>query len=267
LKAHQAVHHDLVLQTQGLTKDFGGFCAVRQIDLSMTRGSIHALIGPNGAGKTTLFNLITGFLRPTSGRILFEGRDMTGASPAQRARLGMVRSFQISSLFAQLTTAQNIRIALQSRRGGSFDFWTSRSVLADLDGQIEILLNDFGLTAFADQPAGNLSYGRKRALELATTMALSPRLLLLDEPTSGMGPEDCAALTLVIKKAARTSTILMVEHNLKAVAELSTQVSVLVSGQIIAQGNYTEMAENPLVQQAYLGTGVGVQSPIEQRHV
>ncbi|NDA47638.1 MAG: ABC transporter ATP-binding protein [Alphaproteobacteria bacterium] len=247
------MQNELVLQTQGLSKDFGGVQAVRKVDLSITRGSIHALIGPNGAGKTTLFNLITGFLRPTSGRIMFEGSDITGSSPAKMARMGLVRSFQMSSLFPQMTTAQNIRMAVQAQRGSSFDFWSARSVLSHLDAKVEVLLSDFDLSSLADQQAGELPYGRKRALELAMTLACSPRLILLDEPTSGMGAEDIAALTALIKKAAVSATIVMVEHNLKAVADLSTEVSVLVRGAIIAHGTYAQMEADPLVQQAYLG--------------
>ncbi len=251
---------------QGLSKDFGGVQAVRKVDLSITRGAIHALIGPNGAGKTTLFNLITGFLRPTSGRIMFEGSEITGSSPAKMARMGLVRSFQMSSIFPQMTTAQNIRIAVQARRGSSFDFWPSRSVLSDLDAKVEVLLSDFDLTALADQQAGELPYGRKRALELAMTLACSPRLILLDEPTSGLGAEDIAVLIALIRKAALTSTILMVEHNLKAVADLSTKVSVLVRGAIIAQGTYAQMEEDRLVQQAYLGHPSLSSQFSEQRH-
>jgi branched-chain amino acid transport system ATP-binding protein len=251
---------------QGLSKDFGGVQAVAKVDLSITWGSIHALIGPNGAGKTTLFNLITGFLRPTSGRIMFEGSEITGSSPAKMARMGLVRSFQMSSIFPQMTTAQNIRIAVQARRGASFDFWSSRAVLSDLDAKVEVLLSDFGLSSLADQQAGELPYGRKRALELAMTLGLSPRLILLDEPTSGLGAEDIAVLIALIRKAALTSTILMVEHNLKAVADLSTKVSVLVRGAIIAQGTYAQMEADPLVQQAYLGHPPLSSQFAEQRH-
>ena len=251
---------------QGLSKDFGGVQAVAKVDLSITRGSIHALIGPNGAGKTTLFNLITGYLRPTSGRIMFEGSEITGSSPAKMARMGLVRSFQMSSIFPLMTTAQNIRIAVQARRGASFDFWSSRAVLSDLDAKVEVLLSDFGLSSLADQQAGELPYGRKRALELAMTLACSPRLILLDEPTSGLGAEDIAVLIALIRKAALTSTILMVEHNLKAVADLSTKVSVLVRGAIIAQGTYAQMEADPLVQQAYLGHPPLSSQFAEQRH-
>ena len=245
---------DIILQTRGLTKEFKGFVAVNGVDLSVRRGTIHALIGPNGAGKTTCFNLLTHFLTPTRGQISYNGNEITGARPAAIARMGMVRSFQISATFPHLTVLENVRIALQRRRGGSFDFWRSERSLNALDGRARELLEAVGLSEYADSKAVELPYGRKRALEIATTLALEPEMMLLDEPTAGMTHEDVERITALIKKVAANRTVLMVEHNLSVVSTLSDHITVLARGQVLAQGNYAAVSKNPDVIQAYLGT-------------
>ena len=245
---------DVILRTEGLTKAFRGFVAVRGVDLEVRRGSIHAMIGPNGAGKTTCFNLLTKFLEPTEGRITYDGRDITRASPAAIARMGMVRSFQISAVFGHLTALENVRVALQRDHGGCFDFWRSDAVLKRYDGRARELLDAVGILDFADVPAVELPYGRKRALELATTLALEPELMLLDEPTAGMGHEDVGRIAALIKRMARGRTVLMVEHNLSVVADLSDRITVLARGEILAEGGYEEVSKNPAVVEAYMGS-------------
>jgi branched-chain amino acid transport system ATP-binding protein len=245
---------DTILETRRLTKEFRGFVAVRDVDLRVRRGSIHALIGPNGAGKTTFFNLLTHFLTPTAGRIVFDGRDITGSRPADIARLGLVRSFQISAVFPHLTVLENVRIALQRRRGASFDFWRSQRVLTALNGRALELLEAVGLTAFAATPAVELPYGRKRALEIATTLALSPQMLLLDEPTAGMAHDDVGRIAALIKTVAADRTVLMVEHNLSVVENLSDTITVLARGEVLAEGSYRDVSGNADVIQAYMGS-------------
>jgi branched-chain amino acid transport system ATP-binding protein len=245
---------DAILETQGLSKQFLGFTAVGDVSLSVRRGSIHGLIGPNGAGKTTCFNLLTKFLPPTSGTIRFNGRDITRMKPAEVARLGLVRSFQISAVFPHLTVLENVRVALQRQRGGSFDFWRSDSVLRRFDARARELLEDVGLTAFAQRTAGELPYGRKRALEIATTLALEPTMMLLDEPTAGMTAEDVDRIVTLVKRVAEGRTVLMVEHNLKVVEGLCDTITVLTRGRILAEGPYAEVSRNPEVIAAYLGT-------------
>jgi branched-chain amino acid transport system ATP-binding protein len=246
---------DLILETHGLTKEFRGFVAVRDVNLRVRRGTIHALIGPNGAGKTTCFNLLTHFLAPTAGRIAFNGRDITGSRPADIARLGLVRSFQISAVFPHLSVLENVRIALQRRRGRSFDFWRSERVLDGLNVRGRELLEAVGLTAFAAVPAVELPYGRKRALEIATTLALEPEMLLLDEPTAGMAHEDVGRISALIKKAAANRTVLMVEHNLSVVENISDTITVLSRGEVLAEGDYETVSRNPAVIEAYMGSG------------
>ncbi len=246
-----------VLETRGLTKEFGGFTAVHDVDLRVRRGSIHALIGPNGAGKTTCFNLLTKFLTPTRGTILFNGTDITGQSPADVARLGIVRSFQISAVFPHLTALENVRIGLQRARGGSFDFWRSRNVLESLNARAMALLEDVGLADCALTSAAEMPYGRKRALEFATTLALDPELMLLDEPMAGMGREDISRISALVRRVAVNRTILMVEHNLGVVADLSDTITVLTRGQVLAEGNYASVSSSKAVQEAYMGTADG----------
>jgi branched-chain amino acid transport system ATP-binding protein len=246
---------DFILETRGLTKEFQGFVAVKDVSLRVRRGSIHALIGPNGAGKTTCFNLLTHFLTPTRGRIRFQGRDITGSSPADIARLGLVRSFQISAVFPHLTVLENVRIALQRRRGRSFDFWRSERALESLDARALGLIEAVGLTDAAETPAVELPYGRKRALEIATTLALEPEMMLLDEPTAGMTHEDVERISALIKRAAASRTVLMVEHNLSVVENLSDRITVLARGEVLAEGDYQTVSRNPDVIQAYMGSG------------
>jgi branched-chain amino acid transport system ATP-binding protein len=249
---------DIVLETEGLTKEFRGFVAVSDVALKVRRGSIHALIGPNGAGKTTCFNLLTKFLQPTRGRISYDGRDITSMKPAEVARLGLVRSFQISAVFPHLSVLENVRVALQRQRGGSFDFWRSESLLRQFDERAMQLLGDVGLTDFATALAGSLPYGRKRALEIATTLAMDPAMMLLDEPTAGMTHDDVDRIVALVKRVAQGRTVLLVEHNLKVVQGLCDRITVLTRGRILAEGDYASVSENPEVRAAYLGTDPGI---------
>jgi branched-chain amino acid transport system ATP-binding protein len=253
-----AAEGDIILSADKLGKRFGGFAAVTDVDLRVRRGSIHALIGPNGAGKTTCFNLLTKFLQPTGGTIVFDGRDITRLAPAEIARLGLVRSFQISAVFPRLSALENVRLALQRRlRGDSFDFWRSERSLRALDGEARERIAAVGLSAFADIAAGALPYGRKRALEIATTLALEPQMLLLDEPMAGMAHEDVGRIAALIKSVSAGRTILMVEHNLSVVADLSDRITVLARGRVLAEGSYDEVARDARVIDAYIGVGDG----------
>jgi branched-chain amino acid transport system ATP-binding protein len=245
---------DYILETKGLAKEFKGFVAVNNVDLKVQRGHIHALIGPNGAGKTTFFNLLTKFLPPTRGSITFNGTDITHEKPAQTARRGIVRSFQISAVFPHMTVLENVRAALQRGMGNSFHFWKAEKSLFGLHERARQLLAAVDLQAFADELTVNLPYGRKRALELATTMALEPELMLLDEPTQGMGHEDVGRVTELIKKVSAGRTILMVEHNMNVVSSIADRITVLQRGAIIADGPYAEVSKNPQVIEAYMGT-------------
>ena len=245
---------DFILETADLTKEFKGFVAVDKVNLRVRRGTIHALIGPNGAGKTTCFNLLTKFLTPTSGRIVFDGTDITAEKPAAIARRGIVRSFQISATFPHLTVLENVRIALQRGLGTSFHFWRSERTLDALNTRSEQLLETVGLKEFAGYVTVELPYGRKRALEIATTLAMDPELMLLDEPTQGMGHEDVERVTQLIKKVAANRTVLMVEHNMNVVSTIADTITVLQRGQIIAEGPYKEISTNPQVLEAYMGS-------------
>jgi branched-chain amino acid transport system ATP-binding protein len=243
-----------ILVTQALTKEFKGFVAVSHVNLSVQRGHIHALIGPNGAGKTTCFNLLTKFLEPTEGQILFNGIDITAEKPAQIARRGIIRSFQISAVFPQMTVLQNVRRGLQRQLGTSYFFWRSDASLNQLNDQAMALLAEVDLTPFAQTLAVHLPYGRKRALEIATTLAMNPELMLLDEPTQGMGHEDVERVTQLIKKVSAGRTILMVEHNMNVIASIADKITVLQRGAVLAEGNYKEVSNNPQVMEAYMGT-------------
>src|SRR5215216_6110301 len=251
----QARMDDVILATDGLTKEFQGFVAVNDVSLKVRRGTIHALIGPNGAGKTTCFNLLTKFLTPSRGAIRYKGRDITALKPADIARLGLVRSFQISAVFPHLTVLENVRIALQRKRGGSFDFWHSARVLDAFNARAGDLIEAVGLSAYRETIAVELPYGRKRALEIATTLALDPEVMLLDEPTAGMAHEDVERIAALIRQAAQNRTVLMVEHNLSVVANLCHHITVLQRGEILAEGDYATVSRNPHVVQAYLGAG------------
>src|SRR5579862_5426090 len=248
-RARSVMADDIILEARGLTKEFKGFVAVNDVSLAVARGTIHALIGPNGAGKTTCFNLLTHFLTPTRGTIVFDGRDITGSRPATIARQGLVRSFQISAVFPHLTVLENVRIALQRRRAHSLDFWRSEKVLRALDPRAHELIDAVGLAQFAHATAGELPYGRKRALETA--------MMLLDEPTAGMTHEDVDRIAALIRKVSKGRTVLMVEHNLSVVSTLSDHITVLARGEVLAQGNYASVSTNPAVIEAYLGTAHG----------
>jgi branched-chain amino acid transport system ATP-binding protein len=249
--------NDTILEARDLTKEFKGFVAVNGVNLAVRSGTIHALIGPNGAGKTTCFNLLTHFLTPTRGQIFFKGREITGSRPAAIARLGLVRSFQISAVFPHLTVLENVRIALQRKRGRSLDFWRSQRVLHELDARARELIDAVGLAQFEAVTAGELPYGRKRALEIATTLALDPEMMLLDEPTAGMTHEDVDRIAALIKRVATNRTVLMVEHNLSVVSTLSDHITVLARGEVLAEGDYRSVSTNPKVVEAYMGAGHG----------
>ena len=246
---------EVILKAEGLTKEFKGFVAVKNVDLHVRRHTIHALIGPNGAGKTTCFNLLTHFLTPTAGQIHFKGRNITGSSPAAIARMGLARSFQISAVFPHLSVRENVRVALQRKLGNSFHFWRSERVLNQLDSRAMELVTAVGLAAFAEQQAVDLPYGRKRALETATTLALDPEMMLLDEPMAGMGHEDVNRIAELIRRVAANRTILMVEHNLSVVASLSSWITVLARGRVLAEGDYATVSKDPRVIEAYIGVG------------
>jgi len=248
---------DVILETRDLTKEFKGFTAVSNVNLKVQRGHIHALIGPNGAGKTTCFNLLTKFLVPTSGQILFNGKDITGARPAQIARMGVIRSFQISAVFPHMSALENVRLALQRKLGLDYAFWRSQRVLAQLHDEAMHYLCEVGMESKAEVAAADLPYGSKRALELATALASDPKVLLLDEPTQGMAHEDLDRIIALVRRVARRRTVLMVEHNMRIVSELADHISVLQRGALIASGSYAEVARNPLVVEAYMGTGAG----------
>lgn len=244
---------DYVLTARGLTKRFGGFAAVNNVDLSIRRGSVHALIGPNGAGKTTCFNLLTKTLTPTSGVITYDGQDITRIRAADVARLGLVRSFQISATFTQMTALENVRVALQSKEGTGFHFWSPIRSLSHLDRRAKDLLDQVGLGDMADAKAADLSYGKKRALEIATTLALEPQVMLLDEPTAGMGHEDLEPITELIRETAKGRTVVIVEHNLSIVATLCDRITVLQHGEVLTEGSYAEVSADERVITAYMG--------------
>jgi len=249
----QTTATDIVLGASGLTKDFSGFRAVDGVSINVRRGSIHALIGPNGAGKTTCFNLLTRFLAPSAGTISYDGCDITRTPPADVARMGLVRSFQISAIFPKLSVLENVRIALQSRRGMSFDFWRSNRVLDRLNEEAVRLLAMIDLDSKRALPAGELSYGGRRALEIATTIALDPKVILLDEPMAGIAHGDIERIVGIIRAVASGRTVLMVEHNLSVVAALAETITVLARGKVIAEGSYEEVSADPLVKEAYIG--------------
>jgi branched-chain amino acid transport system ATP-binding protein len=245
---------NLIIETRGLTREFNGFLAVCDVNLKVRRGHIHALIGPNGAGKTTCFNLLTKFLSPTRGQIFFKGQDITVLRAAEVARGGLVRSFQMSAVFPHLTVLENVRIALQRTLGTSFHFWKRGSTLSVLNARATALLEQVGLAAFLETLAVELPYGRKRALEIATTLAMDPEVMLLDEPTQGMGHEDVDQVTALIKQASADRTVLMVEHNMNVVSNIADTITVLQRGRVIADGSYDEVSANPQVIEAYMGT-------------
>jgi branched-chain amino acid transport system ATP-binding protein len=242
-----------ILETHALTKQFRGFTAVDHVDLRVQQGTIHALVGPNGAGKTTLFNMLSGFVRPTAGRVLLNGEDVTNLAPERIARRGVGRSFQITSLFEQLTAVEHVALALQAATGLGFRFWLPEGVLARFRPRALALLGEVGLESLAERPAHTLGYGQKRALELALVMALDPSLLLLDEPTAGMGVEELGPITALIRRIAAGRTVVLVEHNMGVVGELADTVTVLQRGSVLAEGDYASVRRDPRVVTAYLG--------------
>ncbi|APE31515.1 ABC transporter ATP-binding protein [Halomonas aestuarii] len=245
---------EFILETRGLTKEFRGFTAVDDVNLQVREGHIHALIGPNGAGKTTVFNLLTKFLPPTRGEILYRGKPITGMKANEIARLGLVRSFQISAVFAHMTAMENVRVALQRRLGTSFHFWKSERSLEHLNDRALELLDEVGLRDYADVLTVEMPYGRKRALEVATTLALDPTLMLLDEPTQGMGAEDVDRIVELIRRVSKGRTVLMVEHNLSVVSRLCDRITVLARGSVLAEGDYEAVSRDPQVREAYMGS-------------
>ena len=248
---------DIILEARNLTKEFKGFVAVNKVNLQVQRGDIHVLIGPNGAGKTTCFNLLTKFLKPTSGQIIYNGQDITGEEPASIARKGIVRSFQISAVFPHMTVLENVRLGMQRKLGVSYHFWRPQKVLNQLNDRCMQLLAEVKLEQFADELAVNLPYGRKRALEIAATLAMEPELMLLDEPTQGMGHEDVGHVTDLIKQVSAGRTIMMVEHNMKVVSTIADTITVLQHGAVLAEGDYAAVSSNPQVMEAYMGTTAG----------
>ena len=248
---------DIILEARHLTKEFKGFVAVNDVNLQVRRGDIHVLIGPNGAGKTTCFNLLTKFLTPTSGQILYNGQDITGDKPAYIARKGIVRSFQISAVFPHMTVLQNVRLGMQRREGVAYNFWQNDTSLDRLNARCTELLAEVDLQDFAGEIAVNLPYGRKRALEIAATLAMEPELMLLDEPTQGMGHEDVGRVTDLIKKVSAGRTIMMVEHNMKVVSSIANTITVLQHGAVLAEGDYATVSKDPRVMEAYMGTSAG----------
>ena len=242
-----------VLETRGLRKEFNGFVAVNNVSLQVRRGTIHAIIGPNGAGKTTVFNLLTKFLSPDAGEIRYNGNDITGDDPARIARSGIARSFQISAIFPHMTVLENLQVALQRKLGLGFHFWKSTKALDQTLARAIELLAEVGLADFAEYPALALPYGHKRALEIAATFSLDPELVLLDEPTQGIGHEHVGRITALIRKMVSGRTVLIVEHNLNVVAELSDTITVLARGSVLAEGPYSEISANSAVREAYIG--------------
>jgi len=247
------MNDDYILEARGLSKQFRGFYAVKDVNLRVRRHGIHALIGPNGAGKTTCFNLLTTFLRPTAGTITYNGRRIEASDPATVAGMGLVRSFQISAVFGQMSVLENVRVALQRKRGGNYAFWRSEAVLDGLNARAYELIRSVGLERWLHAPAADLSYGRKRALELVTTIAMEPELILLDEPMAGLGHEDIGPVMDLITQFAKGRTVLMVEHNMKVIAKLCDQVTVLQSGEVLAEGSYAQVSQDPRVIEAYVG--------------
>ncbi|HET7792926.1 MAG TPA: ABC transporter ATP-binding protein [Rhizobacter sp.] len=245
---------DCILETRRLSKEFKGFVAVDKVDLRVRRGSIHALIGPNGAGKTTCFNLLTKFLTPSAGQIVFNGAEITGDSPARIAERGIIRSFQISAVFPHLSVLENVRVALQRKLATSFHFWKPERSLDPLNERALALLQEVDLAAYAHLPTVELAYGRKRALEIATTLAMEPELMLLDEPTQGMGTEDVDRIRRLIKRVSAGRTVLMVEHNMSVVSSIADTITVLARGATLAEGPYAEVSKNPAVIEAYMGS-------------
>jgi branched-chain amino acid transport system ATP-binding protein len=244
-----------LLETRGLGRAFGALQAVAGVSLAVEPGEVRAIIGPNGAGKTTLFHLISGLLAPTAGRVLFRGDDVTALPAPARCRRGISRTFQITSIFPELTVLENVRIAIQLKAGGNFRLLGGRSLLFSTESRARASLEFLGLLDRADLPASTLPHGDQRLVEIAMALAQQPELLLVDEPTQGLSPEDTAAAVAVIRQIARERalTILLVEHDMDVVFNLADRISVLHLGQLIAEGSPAEIRANVEVQKAYLG--------------
>ena len=242
-----------LLDVRRLQKRFGGVVATDDVVLEVERGEVHALIGPNGAGKTTLIAQLSGALRPDSGQILFDGTDVTRASSSQRVHQGLARSYQITSIFRRFTVLDNVALSVQARSGSSLSFWRPLAAETALFDEARAMLDQVGLGARADELAGNLAHGEQRQLEVGLALATKPKLLLLDEPMAGMGPEESERMIELIGKIRGAVTVLLVEHDMDAVFRLADRLSVLVQGRVIATGNPDEIKSNPEVKKAYLG--------------
>ena len=253
MPATQGATQRVALRTTGLSKSFRGFQAVNAVDLEVHEGGVHALVGPNGAGKTTLFNLLTGFLKPSAGTITVFDQDITGLQPEQIARLGVARSFQITSLFENLTPREHVELALQGLTSQGLRFWRSEKLLGRHRTLVDDLLDQVGLADLADRPSGLLAYGQKRALEMALVLALDPKVMLLDEPTAGMGLEDVDRTIELVRRISEGRTVVFVDHNMHVVGSLANRVTVLQQGEILAEGSYDEVRNDQRVITAYLG--------------
>lgn len=242
-----------LLETRGLTKRFGQLAAVQRMNLQVAPGERHALIGPNGAGKTTLFHLISGRLRPTEGSVSFQDADITGLAPHKIARLGIARSFQITNIFPRLSVRENVRLAVQAQNRPRGMKLVSRSIAADTADRAGTLLEQLNLTVMAEAPAGTLSYGDQRLLEIGLALAMNPVLILLDEPTAGMSRGEAHDIVDLLSQIPRAVTILLIEHDLDVVFTLSDRITVMQSGKFLATGTPTEVEGNALVQEAYFG--------------
>jgi branched-chain amino acid transport system ATP-binding protein len=248
---------DALLQVEDLTKRFGGVVASDRISLALDRGELHAIIGPNGAGKTTLIGQLTGEIAPDAGSVRFDGHDITALPVYRRSAIGLARSFQITSLFHDFTALDNVALAVQAHAGHSFRFWRNACGDAALREPARAVLTDAGLGTRADVLAADLSHGERRQLEIAMALATRPRMLLLDEPMAGMGPEESTRLIEILRKLKGGVTILLIEHDMDAVFALADRISVLVYGRIIASGDPAAIRADPIVRKAYLGESGG----------
>jgi branched-chain amino acid transport system ATP-binding protein len=243
---------DVILRTQGVGKSFGKFTALKDITAEFRRGAITSIIGPNGAGKSTYFNLLSGAFRPSSGRVEFEGRDVTGLAQHRFAHLGVAKSFQITNVFPQLSTHENIRVAAQARTA-RYDIWRPRARLTELAEEADAILHRVGLWDRRGRLAGTLAHGEQRALEIGMALASRPRLLLLDEPTAGMSPEETRVMMDLIVMLARERTVILVEHKMKLVMGISDRLLVLHHGELLAEGTPGDIRRNETVKRVYLG--------------
>ncbi len=244
-----------MLEVSGVSRNFGSLVALRNVSLDVDEGELRAIIGPNGAGKTTLFNLISGFFRPTAGTITFDGRDITRLAPQTRVGLGMARTFQITEIFPELTVFENVRVSIEVTDGYRLRPWLSRAETAKVRRQVEETLEQTGLVGKSNRLVGELPHGDQRAAEIAMALALRPRLLLLDEPTAGMGEQETYEITQLVRRLHRDShyTIVLIEHDMRVIFHLADRITVLDQGRLLADGTPEEIAANETVQAAYLG--------------